>query len=245
MFAWWAWLSAGLVAAAASKPAQVLLSSHKQKCSAGGKPTSYSYSGCFKVSKVHNEIVYSGARKVTPDGCFAFCQEKWTKTVQQQFFGVAQGSKCWCGTLHEGAPMENCKTPCAGDEKKMCGGSSTASIYVMYDCTPPTKEEIAEAKADKEAKILGAYASFTKQSCGQADGNKLNINGGPTFVGSVDECKKVCYGSLECHGFTYDQSLTKCTFHPDVLDGKVKKGKKSSCFYKKLGLSQSRSLVRH
>jgi hypothetical protein len=133
--------------------------------------------------------------------------------------------------------MKKCNTPCAGDKEIMCGGVDTVDMFVMFDCTPPTPEEIAATKAEKEAETLNSYAAFKRQTCGQSEGNTLKIAGSPTFVGSVDDCKKKCYGSLECHGFTYESAVTKCSFHSDVLDGKVKKNKKIDCYYKKLGLT--------
>jgi len=136
--------------------------------------------------------------------------------------------------------MEKCNVPCAGDKDVMCGGAETTDMYVMFDCTPPTKEEKAAAAAEAEAKVMNAYAAFKRQSCGNSKGNTLNIAGSPTKVGSVEECKHACYESLECHGFTYDTAVTKCTFHNDVLDGEVKKNKKIDCFYKKLGLVGSK-----
>lgn len=226
-----------------SSPA--LLSSHTRgfsnktdSCRAGGKPTSYTKSGCFKISKIHAKLDYQGARAVTVDGCFSFCQAKHKKGMQ--FFGVTNGNKCFCADLHEGTPMKKCNTPCQGDKGVMCGGIDTVDMYVMFDCTPPTPEEKKAAKAEADAEVLNAYSAFKRQSCGQSDGNTLKIAGSPTFVGSVDECKFKCYGALECHGFTYETATTKCSFHSDVLDGKVKKNKKIDCFYKKLGLIGSK-----
>lgn len=234
----------------------VLLSNQRRKANAsaltcqssGGKPTSFSYSGCFSVSKIHDQLDYAGARAVTPDGCFSFCQGKWSKGNKLQFFGVSFGTKCWCGSLHEGASKDSCKTPCAGDEKKMCGGSDTTSVYVMFDCTPPTPEERKADAEEKDQKLLASYASFAKQTCGESDKNKLNVQGEPTFVGSLDDCKRRCYDSLECHGFTYQKDISRCLFHADVLDGKVTKKKGFGCYYKKLGLASTAvkpSLLRH
>jgi len=213
-----------------------------QGCVAGGKPTSFTKSGCFKLSKIHDRIDYTGARAVTPDGCFSFCMEKWEKGMQ--FFGVEKAygkrSGCFCAKLHEGTRKETCDEPCAGDKKIMCGSIDNTDMYIMFDCTPPTLEERKATAAAAEAKVLGAYASFTAQTCGKSEGNLLKISGSPTFVGSVDECKKQCYGALECHGFTYESAVSKCTFHSDVLDGKVEKKKKTDCFYKKLGLIETK-----
>jgi len=202
-------------------------------CHAGGKPTAYSKSGCFKISKIHDKLEYTGARAVTVDGCFAYCQSKYTKSMQ--FFGVQNGNTCFSASLHEGTPMKKCTTPCAGDKEVMCGGVETVDMYVMFDCTPPTAEEKATAAREAKASVMNAYAAFKRQTCGKSKENTVKINGSPTLVGSVEDCKNACYKSLECHGFTYEAAVTKCSFHPDVLDGKVTKNKKIDCFYKKLG----------
>lgn len=204
----------------------------QKKLHASGKPTSYTKAGCFKLSKVHQKLEYTGSRDVSVDVCFNFCQTKHDKNPPMQVFGVQNGNQCFCANLHEGEPMEKCDKPCAGDAEMKCGGAETADMYVMYDCTPPTPEEIAAAKKKAEAKVLNGYAVHEKQSCGKSDSNAFTIDGSPTFVGSVDECKHKCSSALECHGFTYEKSLTRCLFHKDVSSGKVKKGKKIDCFYK-------------
>jgi hypothetical protein len=200
--------------------------------SAGAKPTGYSKAGCFKISKVHQKLEYKGSKKVSVDVCFAFCQGKHEKDPPMQVFGVQNGNQCFCANLHEGTPMENCDKPCDGDADVTCGGAETTDMYVMFDCTPPTPEEAAAAKKKAKAKVLNAYAVHEKQTCGKSDNNAFSIGGSVTFVGSVDECKHKCSSLLECHGFTYEKSLTKCSFHKDVTSGKVKKGKKIDCFYK-------------
>jgi len=203
---------------------------------AAGEPTDFAYSGCVKTSKLHDEVRYTGSRQVTVKDCFGFCQKK----KGQQYFGVAKGNQCWCASLHEGSRVDfsKCDSPCAGNKNQMCGGIDTASVYVMFDCTAPTKEEIAEEAAKKEEEVMTSYSALDHQSCGQAADNKATINGGVTMIGSIDECKMACSkgtGAMECHGFTFEDDLSKCTFHYDVLDGEIKKSKKSKCLFKMLG----------
>lgn len=148
-----------------SSPA--LLSSHTRgfsnktdSCRAGGKPTSYTKSGCFKISKIHAKLDYQGARAVTVDGCFSFCQAKHKKGMQ--FFGVTNGNKCFCADLHEGTPMKKCNTPCQGDKGVMCGGIDTVDMYVMFDCTPPTPEEKKSSQGRGRRRGLERLFSFQK-----------------------------------------------------------------------------------
>jgi len=223
--------------------ATALVAADRARSCVAGKPTGYTASGCWKTTSVTGRIDYEGVRKMSADECFGFCQEK----KGMQFFGTQKGEKCWCGTLHDGAKSEGgtaCDYPCTGAKDEMCGGIDAANVYVMYDCTPPTEEE-KKAKAAKDRKeILDGYASFEGQTCGNADGNKLKVSQpdsvelSDTQVGSVEDCKMACHNSMECHGFTYEEGMQKCSFKYDVTDGDIKKGKKIKCFWKKLGLLQ-------
>lgn len=208
-----------------------------------GKPTSYKKGGCYKISKVHQKLEYYGSRPVSVDVCFKFCKERYDKNPPMQVFGVHAGDQCFCANLHEGSLQENCDAEdpplsCAGDANVMCGGLKTADMYIMYDCTPPTPEEIAAAKKKAAAKVLNAYASYDEQTCGKSEKNAFNIFGSPTFVGSLEHCKNLCYAVLECHGFTFQKSekyaaVGICSFHKNVLDGPVQKDMKIDCFYKR------------
>merc|ERR1719235_98374 len=203
--------------------------------SAGGEPTDYAFSGCLKQPKALGQVKYEGSRQVAADQCFTFCKKK----KGAAYFGLGNGRECWCATVHDGLRVsdEACNSPCSGDDKQMCGGVDTASVYVMFDCTPPTQEEIQKEAAEKQGAILSAYAQFKQQTCGQAKENILKVNGAATLVGSVEDCKTACFkggNSMQCHGFTFEKDVSKCTFHFDVLDGEVKKKKSASCFWKKL-----------
>merc|ERR1719399_459310 len=72
--------------------------------------TDFRYSGCIKISSLHEEIEYTGSRLVTVNDCFAFCMKKPGK----QYFGVSKGKRCWCAALHEGPRVEDskCDYPC-------------------------------------------------------------------------------------------------------------------------------------
>lgn len=214
---------------------QARRSNHTGGCSVAGEPTSYRGAGCWKISSVYGQVNYEGSRLVSVGDCYLFCKTKWKQGIQ--YFGVTEGNKCWCGKVHDGTAREgrSCDQPCAGDPRETCGGVDAANVFVMIDCTPPTPAEIAADANSTKAAIMNSYAEFKGQTCGQGSKNNLEVNGKETLVGSVEECKIACSkGSMQCHGFTYDQRATKCSFHTDVLDGAVSKDKAFGCFFKKL-----------
>lgn len=182
--------------------------------------------------------------------CFAFCSLK----RGMGFFAIAEGSKCWCGPIYEGTKAEaaKCSAACSGDGAPGCGGPTGASgtyadVYIMFDCAENTEEENELIRQEKHKDTMAAYASFPGQTCGQALENKVEVAMGvdalsSTHVGTVAECKNICMhgrGNEFCHGFTYSEVLQKCTFHPDVLDGRVERTDGAECYFKKLGLLQA------
>merc|ERR1719421_2825527 len=187
----------------------------------------------MKAPELTGKVAYTGARLVTTNECFVFCKtQEGTK-----YFGTTDGKSCWCAKLYDGPKMSQlqCNKPCAGDTTKMCGGIQTASVYVMFDCTPPTTAEKAAAAEKAKQKILSSYAIFKDQTCGQAAKNTMKVDGQVTKVGSVDACKIACGKAMGCHGFTYEKAGTRCLFHPDVLHGNVTMKKGADCYFQKLG----------
>eukprot|EP00747_Dinoflagellata_sp_TGD_P165578 gnl/TRDRNA2_/TRDRNA2_187031_c0_seq1.p1 gnl/TRDRNA2_/TRDRNA2_187031_c0~~gnl/TRDRNA2_/TRDRNA2_187031_c0_seq1.p1 ORF type:complete len:245 (+),score=62.64 gnl/TRDRNA2_/TRDRNA2_187031_c0_seq1:86-820(+) len=200
----------------------------------GGDPTDYAFHACFHEVNFANEVKLS-EYDMTLSKCFTFCQ---TKKVD--WFGVTKGTDCLCMSHYDGAEVKpsKCDEPCRGNKQEMCGSEyGHTSVYVTFDCTPPTPEEIAAEKKAAMEKLLKSYNVWEEQTCGQGkDGNKHKVNGKETMIGSVDECKVACMegtGSLECHGFTYEEEMSKCTWHTDVMNGKVLDKKKTSCYFKK------------
>ncbi|CAK0845269.1 unnamed protein product [Prorocentrum cordatum] len=214
------------------------------------QPTDFTLRGCMSVPAVPLEPAVEERMRMTVSRCFAFCSMK----RGMGFFAIAEGSKCWCGLVYEGTKTEagNCSTACSGDGAPGCGGPMGASgtyadVYIMFDCAENTEEEEELLRQEKHNDTMGAYASFPRQTCGQALENKVDVAMGVdvlsnTHVGTVEECKNLCMhgrGSEFCHGFTYNEVIQKCTFHPDVLDGQVEKADGMECYFKKLGLLQA------
>lgn len=198
-----------------------------------GTPTHYTSSGCKKINKVYSKVTSDYSASMSVSRCFAFC----AKRQGVSYFGINDGDKCWCGSAIDASELgsKSCDKPCPGNPDDMCGGIQGTSVFTMFDCTNATKAEIAKEKeADKQA-LLNAYGSFSGETCGQAKNNVLQLDGKGYISGSLETCKLACWkgkGAEECHGFTYDALMSKCTFHYDVTAGKATKNAKASCYFK-------------
>lgn len=199
-----------------------------------GTPTHYEATGCKKVKKVYHEVQNSyGSSSMSVSRCFAFCG----KRKGLSYFGLTGGNECWCGAAIDATPMDasHCDTPCPGYAMDMCGGIVGTSVYQMIDCTKATKEEIAQEKAEKTKALLSSYGSFSDETCGQDKDNVVKLDNKGFISGKVDTCKLACWnakGADVCHGFTYDEITSKCTFHYDVTAGPVTKNPKAACYFK-------------
>lgn len=198
-----------------------------------GTPTHYKSSGCWQSSKVHDEVAYDGYHAMSVEECFAFCSMK----EKSNYFGLTEGTECWCGSIWDGQKLEDshCDTKCDGNDLQKCGGIDATNVFVMFDCTEATEEERAAETASQNAELISSYGSFTEQTCGGAEGNNAEVNREETLIGSVEDCKLACWqgsGAETCHGFTYEEDSTRCSFHKDVLDGAVETKVRTTCYFK-------------
>lgn len=207
--------------------------SHNRAWALKGTPTHYTSTGCKKVTKIYEKVDNTlGLSAMSIARCFGFC----AKRKGLSYFGLGQDA-CWCGKATDSTPLtsDECDKPCPGDPDEMCGGIVGTSVFVMFDCTNATKEEIAEDKAAKRKALISSYGSFTGQTCGQGKKNDLALDGKGFMAGKADDCKIQCWegkGAEVCHGFTYDSLTSKCTFHYDVTDGPVEKNPTATCYFK-------------
>jgi len=197
--------------------------------------TDYAPIGCRDFqNSVADMSVRDNQLGMTVKSCFNLCKAR----ASVRYFGLLEGHKCWCAPFFSSQPLglDRCDAPCPGDPKVSCGGVGGATnVYVMFDCTPPTKEEKKKEKTTQLNRILKAYKSLSGQTCGQAAGSSVAVDGSKTMVADVEKCKLACWqapGSMQCHGFTFDKDTKRCTFLSDAFDGNVTKKKGSSCFYK-------------
>lgn len=220
--------------------------------SSGGEPTGFTFSSCVNIKHVHDQIEFSGdAAEMTVEACFKFCSAKRDASgtisadsgIHRAFFGLSHGKTCWCAADVEGPSVHRaeCSMPCSGAPGEMCGGEAVASLYTVFDCSPPTADEAAASRARERAAVLSHYRELRSDgTCGQADmeENGARVGGEMTLVGSVDECKLRCataIGSLECNGFTYDVDASRCSFLLDVHAGTPETGINAKCFVKAFG----------
>jgi len=199
-----------------------------------GTPTHYEPSGCKKVKKAYNQVTNKlGGGSMSVSRCFAFC----SKRAGLSYFGLSKGNGCWCAKAIDASPLSSsaCDSPCSGAPQDMCGGIEGTSVYNMIDCTNATAGEIKQEKAEKRKALISSYGAFNGETCGQDKNNVLQLDKKGYHSGSADSCKIACWesqGAEECHGFTYDSVLSRCTFHYDVTAGSVTKNAKASCFFK-------------
>jgi len=91
---------------------------------------------------------------MAPELCFDFCR---TQGPDYRFFGIEQGSKCYCTTYYTKASKGGtgkCDIPCEAENAKneMCGGSDMASLFEMHMCADSKKEAEVAAHLAKRAK---------------------------------------------------------------------------------------------
>lgn len=198
-----------------------------------GVPTHYEPSGCKRVVKAYNKASSEFTASMSIGRCFAFCSQKKGLT----YFGLQKGNNCFCAKAIDATPMDSasCDSPCSGDAQDMCGGIEGTNVYVMIDCTPATAaEKTAEAAEDKKA-LISSYGEREGQTCGTDAKNVLQLDNKGFLAGSVDTCKVACWegkGAENCHGFTYDSTMQKCTFHYDVNSGTVTSKADKACYFK-------------
>lgn len=218
---------------------QTALVSHnattKARLCAAGVPTNFESSGCFKMRKVYQQVDQPAHQMTSPDKCFAFCSNKWVSG--QSFFGLSEGNKCWCAKAFDGDSVvqKSCTKKCLGGTTELCGGIDSTEVFTVFDCSNTTTEEVEADAAARRQKEIDSYRVLKHQSCGKADDNVLAIDGEDATVGEVDECKVKCFngsGSMQCHGFTFKASTSTCTFHYDVLGGKVTEDAGLDCYFK-------------
>lgn len=193
--------------------------------------------GCRRISNEQAIGVYHDELAMTLNKCYLQCKER----SNAKYFGVTDGTVCFCARIPPGDKIagEHCDIKCGGQPKDKCGGvGQAASTYTMIDCQPKSPEDEAADKSEEEANLKNQYGSWEGESCGWDPDNKAELDGSSKLSGSVDECKLACWnseGADTCHGFTYDTTLSLCTFHVDVAAGERKKKNDLSCYYKTVG----------
>jgi len=219
------------------------------------KPNEFTEVGCFEPTAVAGKVEYSGAREITPESCFAFCQsvagaEDPLLAVQHRtrYFAIEGGSKgCWCGTTYSGSNAtgcEKCARPAGGalsSESAGCGRPGAASVYLMHFCAQ-TAADLEAARNESALEAAAADQSNRKlfavlrkaQSCSTVHTVKAGKPKAETLVGSLDECKLACGAEVNCAMFTYEDDTSRCLF-ADSLGAEAKNDTTKTCWGKIFG----------
>jgi hypothetical protein len=95
--------------------------------SPGARPR---YLGCFIDSNDRDlPELHKAIGGLSLEVCAAQC-----RGINEQFFGVQEGVLCHCGRSYGRygrVDDSECKTPCQGNDKQMCGGSWRNSVYQL------------------------------------------------------------------------------------------------------------------
>lgn len=92
----------------------------------------FKYAGCYKDGRdrtLNGEVRPNlGPRgSVTNTKCITYCQKKGWKLA-----GTEHGGECYCGNELTGSQIiaeSSCSMPCEGDQKEICGGDWSLSVY--------------------------------------------------------------------------------------------------------------------
>jgi len=199
-------------------------------------PDDFVYSSCQQMP-VHSIASMTLSLGMSVSKCFNHC----AGVPGAKFFALARGRECHCGAVPLGDVVHasQCDVKCVGDPSKMCGGiNNIASAYAMIDCDPPSPEEQQNEDAKRQANLINTYQVKEGRSCGHSADNSVKLDGSPVMAGSAQTCAAACWearGAEECHGFTYDEIMDKCSFLSDVMDGEVTVKKSLKCYFKKIG----------
>jgi len=101
-----------------------------------GKSTAYE--GPISVIKYELVVPKTEQKPMTSTVCYEFCR----RFDGVKFFGLKNGSKCYCEPMYVVTTAGNtggCKVPCEGNPGEMCGGPDNSSIFEMHDCPPKEK----------------------------------------------------------------------------------------------------------
>jgi len=126
-------LSSGELKADGYSPAGCFPDNNLKARDLHGKSTAYE--GPISVIRYEDVVAKTEQKAMTPNVCYEFCR----RFDGVKFFGITNGSKCYCEPMFVVGTAGNtggCKVACAGNPGQMCGGPDASSIFEMHDCPP-------------------------------------------------------------------------------------------------------------
>lgn len=124
--------------------------------------SSTSYEGPVSVIKYEAVVEKTKREPMTVKVCYEFCR----RFDGVKFFGITNGSNCYCEPMFNVATAGNtggCKVPCEGNAGEMCGGPDASSIFEMHNCPPKEKFSAEKMTMFTETKtVVGELGTATK-----------------------------------------------------------------------------------
>ncbi|CAG2252624.1 PLG [Mytilus edulis] len=166
--------------------------------------TGSAYIGCYRddSKRILSKKVLKDKR-MTVQKCQQFCGQKGFK-----YAGVEYGFECFCGNVlrkDRKRKESDCKTPCAGNKRQICGGTWRISIYTgsaYIGCYRDDSKRILSKKVLKDKRMT---VQKCQQFCGQKGFKYAGVEYGfECFCGNVlrkdrkrkdSDCKTPCAGN--------------------------------------------------
>ncbi|KAF8257074.1 WSC domain-containing protein [Lactarius quietus] len=125
---------------------------------------------------------------MTVGSCITICQKQPSNT----FFGVENGTNCFCGnSLTVGstpAPDSNCNIVCSGNSSETCGGNGFLNLF-SNGGAPLPQPTIVQTVA--EAPSFQLAGCFSDSSSKRTLSTEVTVNGGQ-FNTTVSNCIDSC-----------------------------------------------------
>lgn len=205
-----------------------------------GTPTDFTPAGCKEIKEVGERVDAPSGVRYSQVSCFSFCKRQGVGG--SAYFGLEKGGRvCWCGSFYHASDVDGqrCSVKCDGSDQP-CGGedANVASVFVAFDCTPATEEEIVKKREEERERVESMFVRSNNVNC-ITDDNRIRMNGEVALVGSEYDCKLACNSKMTCHGFTYEKGPERCIFHDDAMSGPVADTDRV-CFWRKIdGVSEN------
>ncbi|CAN0093763.1 unnamed protein product, partial [Pylaiella littoralis] len=139
-----------------------------------GRPTGYSYVGCYYDSNAAGRIMSFKTKRsyMTTELCSQLCADS-------RQFGTQFTTECWCGPKGEDADYaangaaSNCDMECGGDENDICGGANAMSVYEFSN----SGIEANALEENEESGCTGTSAQFWNRATGEWSSTFETIDG--------------------------------------------------------------------
>ncbi|XP_063427691.1 uncharacterized protein LOC134711167 isoform X4 [Mytilus trossulus] len=143
------------------------------------------YIGCYQddSKRILSKKVLKDKR-MTVQKCQQFCGQKGFK-----YAGVEYGFECFCGNVlrkDRKRKESDCKTPCAGNKRQICGGTWRISIYTVAKTSKCMQKCHTKAKCRKRKCVCKAkYQGDGVKSC-----KKVKLQ--------TSKCRNKCHKKARC-----------------------------------------------